>query len=267
MNYGYIFNLKKYAVHDGPGIRTTVFFQGCPMNCWWCHNPESLNLKDDPTAEESSSCLRPYYRKIPYRTAQKVTVDQLMAELRKDIIFFDESGGGVTLSGGEPLIQLKFLKDLLEICTEENIHVALDTSGYASWEAYQSIIATVNLILFDLKLMDEANHKKYTGVSNKLVLKNLTKLIQNGTPVIVRVPLIPDITDTMENLTQIAVYLKEFQVVPEVHLLPYNAMGEEKYKKLNKPQKLANLKAQSEKKLNELKSLVNSYGLQVKIGG
>jgi pyruvate formate lyase activating enzyme len=237
------------------------------MNCWWCHNPESLNLKQDLSTEENSSCLRPYYRKIPYRTAQKVTVHQLMKELRKDIIFFDESGGGVTLSGGEPLIQLKFLTDLLKICQEENIHVALDTSGYASWEAYQSIIAMVNLILFDLKLMDEANHKKYTGVSNKLVLKNLTKLIQRETPVIVRIPLIPDITDTRENLTQIAGYLTEFLVVPEVHLLPYNPMGEEKYKKLNKPQKLANLKAQTDKKLNELHSLVSSYGLQVKIGG
>jgi pyruvate formate lyase activating enzyme len=190
-----------------------------------------------------------------------------MDELRKDVLFYDESGGGITLSGGEPLVQLQFLRELLSACQQENIHVALDTSGFASWKSYQPILSLVNLFLFDLKLMDQTSHKKYTGVSNQLILSNLGKLIESGRPLIVRIPLIPDITDTSENLTQIAEYLTKFLIVPEVHLLPYNPMGEEKYKKLNQTKKLTNLKPQTEKKISESTVIFSSYEIPVKIGG
>jgi pyruvate formate lyase activating enzyme len=268
MNFGYIFNLKKYAVHDGPGIRTTVFFQGCPMKCWWCHNPESQNpQKKGSSPEQSINCLKPYYRRIPYQNPRRVTVSQLMQEFRKDLIFFDESGGGVTLSGGEPLLQFEFLSELLRNCHEENVHVAIDTSGYVGWKNYQAILPMVNLFLFDLKLMDDADHRKYTGVSNHLILQNLERLMESGIPVIVRIPLIPGITDTTENLRSIAEFLSQFLIIPVVHLLPYNPMGEEKYKKLNKRLKLANLKTQSKDTLTDLQTLFSSQGIRVRIGG
>jgi len=268
MTSGYIFNLKKYAVHDGPGIRTTVFMQGCPLDCWWCHNPESRHMmRPGMVSQEKNSCLRPYYQKIPYQKALKVTVDEIMQELRKDLIFYEESGGGVTFSGGEPLMQPEFLQQLLQACKKENIHTAVDTSGYSDWQLYKQILAEVDLFLFDLKLIDQIQHKKYIGVSNNRILDNLRKLLKEDKEVHIRIPLIPGITDNQKNLHQIADYLKKLPKVQRIDLLPYNPMGEEKYNKLNRNLKLAKLKHQSERELNEIQAVFKACGFEVNIGG
>ena len=268
MTSGYIFNLKKYAVHDGPGIRTTVFMQGCPLNCWWCHNPESRELKEsESVAEKKSYCLRPYYRKIPYQKALKVTVEEIMKELRKDLIFYEESGGGVTFSGGEPLMQPDFLKQLLRACNDENIHTVVDTSGYADWQLYANILPMVDLFLFDLKIIDLKQHMKYIGVSNQLIIENLQKILLENKEVYIRIPLIPGITDTKENLIQIADFLVNLPHIQRIDLLPYNAMGEEKYNKLNRKLKLSNITHQSDQELKKFQALFEPYGFEVIIGG
>lgn len=265
---GYIFNLKKYAIHDGPGIRTTVFFQGCPLQCWWCHNPESQEvLPGEKVSFNQYSCLRPFSRPIPYRTVWQVTAEELMREIKKDLIFYEESGGGVTFSGGEPLLQLEFLKDLLKSCKVENLHTAVDTAGYASWKFLQEVQTQVDLFLFDLKFIDDQQHRKYTGVSNQIILENLQELIETRQNIIIRIPLIPHITDTAENLEQIAIYLNKFPAIRRIDLLPYNPMGEQKYKKLNKNQKVANLKHQTKKDLEQMKMIFQSRKFEVTIGG
>jgi pyruvate formate lyase activating enzyme len=268
MTSGYIFNLKKYAVHDGPGIRTTVFMQGCPLDCWWCHNPESRErMKAGETSQLAKNCLRPYYQKIPYRKALKVTVNELMQELRKDLIFYEESGGGVTFSGGEPLMQPEFLYRLLQACKKENIHTVVDTSGFADWKFYKQILTKVDLFLFDIKIFNQVEHQKYIGVSNQKILENLEKLLKQGMQVHIRIPLIPGITDNRKNLLQIADYLSSLPAIKRVDLLPYNPMGEEKYNKLKQNLKLSNLKHQSDRELKEMKAILKPYRFEVNIGG
>jgi pyruvate formate lyase activating enzyme len=265
---GYIFNLKKYAIHDGPGIRTTIFFQGCPMQCWWCHNPESQeSLPGEKVSFDQRHCLRPFSRPLPYRTVWQVTAEELITEIKKDLIFYEESGGGVTFSGGEPLLQFEFLKDLLKSCKKENLHTAVDTAGYAPGKFFQEIHTQVDLFLFDLKFIADQPHRQYTGVSNQIILENLEGLIETRQNIIIRIPLIPNITDTAENLEQIAVYLNKFPDIRRIDLLPYNPMGEQKYKKLKKNQKVANLKHQTKKELEHMKTIFQSRKFEVTIGG
>ena len=268
MKTGYIFNIKKYAVHDGPGIRTTVFMQGCPLHCTWCHNPESRpKMSSDMNPQEEHHCLRPFYRKIPYKVAWRVSVSELLKELRKDLIFYEESGGGVTFSGGEPLVQPDFLYQLLSACKSENIHTTVDTSGYADWKHFQKILPEVDLFLFDIKILDPVHHRKFVGVSNKKILDNLDRLLNQGSRVFIRIPLIPGITDTKTNLQQIADFLKKYEEIERIDLLPYNIMGQDKYKKLNKKQNLTRLYHQSDKELKHFRSVFVSSGFEVNIGG
>ena len=238
------------------------------MQCWWCHNPESQEvLPGEMLPSDRHNCLRPFYRPLPYQKAWEVTVADLLTEIRKDLIFYEESGGGVTASGGEPLLQPEFLKDLLQACKSENLHTVVDTSGLAPWKSYQEIVPLVDIFLYDLKFVDDQRHQKYTGVSNKMILENLQKLTSEGKRIIIRIPLIPAITDVPENLTQIAEYLSALSFIKQIDLLPYNPMGEQKYKKLNKNQKIANLKHQTKKDLEQMKLLFQSHKFQVTIGG
>ena len=252
---GIIFNLKKYAVHDGPGIRATVFFQGCSLNCIWCHNPESRVTEGKKILNQADrNCLRPFSVKIEENSAREVSVKELMAEIKKDAIFYSESNGGVTFSGGEPLLQTDFLLELLKQCQKENIHTAVDTAGYVPWENFTKIYEYVDLFLYDLKLIDDKKHVKYIGVSNKLILENLNKLSQIKQNIIVRIPLIPGITDKNKNLQEIVSYLKKTKTIKRIDLLPYNPMGEEKYKKLKISNILGKMKHQTEKQLLSIKN-------------
>ncbi len=265
---GIIFDLKKYAVHDGPGIRTTVFLKGCPLDCWWCHNPESRKLEPQ-VVERKSAQNSPglSYRDSREIIGREATVAEVLREIEKDVIFYDQSGGGVTFSGGEPLLQIDFLEALLRECREREIHTAVDTTGYASWEQLERIFPFTDLFLYDLKLLDDRLHRRYTGVSNRLILENLEKLLSRGARVVIRIPLIPDFTDSRENLLQIARYLRKFPQIKRIDLLPYNPIGEAKYAKLGLELRAGKHRMQSDDRLEELRRLVEGEGFDVRIGG
>lgn len=265
---GTIFDLKRFAVHDGPGIRTTVFLKGCPLACWWCHNPESRLL--EPERVEANG-----YRRCTQWTSpedsnlvgREVTLEEVMREIERDIIFFDESGGGVTFSGGEPLMQPGFLEALVDACRQQEIHVALDTSGYVPWSRIEQIRRKIDLFLYDLKLMDEKAHQKFIHAGNQLILNNLRLLDDTGVDITLRVPLIPDITDTDTNLSQIAAFIGTLDNIREVNLLPYNPMGEGKYRRFNKPSRLQPSRTQSDDELVRMQQFFLPLAVDVKIGG
>ncbi|NIM65411.1 MAG: glycyl-radical enzyme activating protein [Candidatus Latescibacteria bacterium] len=265
---GTIFDIKKFAIHDGPGIRTTVFFKGCPLNCWWCHNPEGLKaeLETLSVRVRSADSNSPHADKKEI-VGHQVTVETVMEEIEKDVIFYDQSGGGVTLSGGEPLMQEEFLCALLEACKSRRINTAVDTSGYARWTLFERISGLVDEFLYDLKLIDDEYHSKYAGVSNELILENLRKLSEKEEKVIVRIPMIPGITDTGLNLEAIIGFLAPLKSIREIDLLPYNKLAEDKFKKFNMTSKLGQLPAQTEMELNDKAELFRVHGYSVKIGG
>lgn len=248
---GAIFDIKKYAIHDGPGIRTTIFLKGCPMDCWWCHNPEARECDEGRLAEKTNT----------------VTVFQVMKEIEKDRIFYDQSGGGVTFSGGEPLAQPAFLTALLEACRYAGISTAVDTCGYAPAEDFERVLKLVDLFLYDLKMIDNVEHMKYTGVSNDLVLQNLRLLVEKGSKVQLRIPLIPGITDTTENLEAILAFLSEVPGVRQVSLLPYNRFGEDKRRRFELKDRLGNLKTQTKAEIEQAAARFADRGYEVKIGG
>ena len=241
---GMIFDIKRYAIHDGPGIRVTVFLKDCPLQCWWCHNPESRNSD----------------------TGRKITLDKLLFEIEKDNIFFEESNGGVTFSGGEPLMQHEFLAAALKECTKRKIHTILDTSGYASPEIFNKIIDNVDLFLYDLKLIDNDAHEKFTGVSNDLILQNLRALDKAGKNVIIRFPVIPGITDTDENIDGIAKFLSALENDYPVNLLPFHRIAGAKYERLNIPNKMQNAETPEPEMLQDIASRFEKLGIAVKEG-
>ncbi|MEJ2634342.1 MAG: glycyl-radical enzyme activating protein [Calditrichia bacterium] len=267
---GIIFNIQKYAVHDGPGIRTTVFLKGCPLQCRWCHNPESQKSEIEPA---NGFRVRQFLTDTPVSAEEEENIGQIvsaaemMKEIEKDILFFDESGGGVTFSGGEPLMQPEFLAALLSACKAKEIHTAVDTCGHVPWKSFEKIYAKTDLFLYDLKLMNDADHVKYTGVSNRLILENLMKLTKAGKKIRVRVPLIPGITDTRKNLDGLADFLTSSKEIHHIDLLPYNFLSSSKYTKLNQPNQLGHLEVQSEEFLGEIKQHFENSGFIVNVGG
>ncbi|MFC2084339.1 glycyl-radical enzyme activating protein [Bacteroidota bacterium] len=266
---GYIFDIKHFAIHDGPGIRTTVFLNGCPLHCWWCHNPESLReypISDNFTDEKNKIEVNNYYHSINIKT-REIDVNDLLPILEKDIIFFDESNGGVTFSGGEPLVQLDFLKEILVLCKGKEINTAVDTSGYAQISAIENIYDHTDLFLYDLKIIDDNEHVKFTEVSNKEIIENLKKLTDIGNKVIIRIPLIPDITDTERNLGDICNFISTLKNIRGIDLLPYNQFVQTKLKTLNIKSKLGKLRTQSEEKLQEIFFSFQSLGVEVNLRG
>lgn len=255
---GIIFDIKKYALHDGPGIRTTVFFKGCSLRCWWCHNPEGQHpgiesFSIDEKAQES--------------IGRKVTVDEVMHEIEKDIIFYDQSGGGVTFSGGEALLQPEFLQELLRRSREKGIHTTLDTCGAVATKWFRAIIDLVDVFLYDLKLVDEQDHIKYTGKSNKLILRNLYFLSNCGVHMNIRIPVVPGITDTDINVNQLLALLSTLPGIREVNLLPYHRTAGSKYLRLHKLDRLRDLESPTGGKMEQIKDRFESSGYHVKTGG
>lgn len=297
---GLVFDLRKYSVHDGPGIRTTVFLKGCPLSCWWCHNPESQSAKPEMTLRPArcigcSSCvevcptgaLTIEQGRFAFNEAdcnwcglcadacpadarevlgRWMTVDQVLAEVERDVPFYDESGGGVTLSGGEPLMQPDFTRVVLQACRQHDIHTALDTAGYARWETLDSIRPYVNLFLFDLKLMDDALHRQYTGVPNHLILDNLRRLRENGARVILRIPIVPGITDSEDNLRGIAEIAQRLGI-ERVDILPYHHSAAAKYERLQRSYALPDVRPPSDERMQQLAALFEPFQIPVKIGG
>lgn len=260
-----IYDIKRFAVHDGPGIRTTIFFKGCPLECWWCHNPESRNAEIECTQK----IIRAEGRSFPteIQTGKFWTVDELMAEISKDKIFMDESGGGITLSGGEPFLYSDFIEQLLDILKLENIHTAIDTTGYVSNVLLSRLASKVNLFLFDLKHMNNDLHKKYTGVSNTIILKNLKYLHENNTRMIVRYPFIPGINDG-SNIDAMKNYLlNKCPDYKEIHILPYHNIASHKYRQFGIENKMAVYPEPVKEQISEVRSIFEEAGFSVKIGG
>jgi pyruvate formate lyase activating enzyme len=256
---GTIFDLKQYAIHDGPGIRTTVFFKGCPLDCAWCHNPESRLCHPEPVHHDRSHGSS--------MIGCTVTVDSIIEQVRRDEIFYDQSGGGVTVSGGEPLLQPKFLAALLSRCRSLGIHTAVDTCGYAPWESFEPTVALTNLWLYDLKPMDDTAHRKHTDVSNELIHANLRRLHESAANVMIRLPLIPEITDTEKNLEAVASLLDTLPRFRSIALLPYNKLGVDKARRyrLNRPEN--DWSPQSDQTIAAISQRFASRGFSVRIGG
>jgi pyruvate formate lyase activating enzyme len=202
---GLIFDIRRFSTKDGPGIRTTVFFKGCPLNCQWCHNPEgrSCEIQKATRVNKIGELEFPIEENI----GKKMSAGEVMKEVLSDSITYDESGGGVTFSGGEPFEQYTFLVELLKISKNNSLHTALDTTGYTSKEILQKVMNYTDLFLYDLKLIDDDEHIKYTGVSNIKILKNLDYLLKNSKNVIIRFPVIPGINNTKKNILQMKNYL------------------------------------------------------------
>lgn len=296
---GTVFDMQRFSLHDGPGIRTIVFLKGCPLHCRWCSNPESQN--NSPTVMyRKSDCFKcgrcisvckvgaisfdnetHIDRKICTGCGEctnacpsgalvlkgkTMTIQQAIKELKKDATIFRRSGGGVTLSGGEPLVQYDFASQLLLACKSQGWDTAIETTGFGSSEAIEKVIPYVDTVLLDIKHIDPYTHKKFTGLSNEIILKN-AKRISQITKTVVRVPIIPGFNYSYKDIEDIAKFVKTLNNVDTIHLLPYHTFGENKYDLLGIEYALDGLKRLSKEDLNEHKKIVESYGIKCIIGG
>jgi pyruvate formate lyase activating enzyme len=299
---GTIFDLKRFAVHDGPGIRTTLFLKGCPLRCPWCHNPEGISPRPEVMVFASrclrscrdclAACPRHALRKVrdgivldrgrcdgcgacvrvcPSEALQmagrEAAAGALMPELARDRPFYRESGGGVTFSGGEPLRQPAFVRELLARCRREKIHTAVDTSGQAPYAVLEGILPLTDLFLYDLKLVDDARHRRLTGVSNRLLLDNLSKLSASGCALAIRVPLVPGCNDGRADLGAMADFCAALPRRHPVHLLPYHRGYAGKARRLGLDDPLAGTMPPTRASLRRAGEAFSKRGLHVTIGG
>ncbi len=308
MTDGVIFDIQRYSIHDGPGIRTVVFFKGCPLRCLWCSNPEGQQAapaieffatrcqrcgrcveacpraavnrdldcapvaKLDRTAcDLCGRCVEACAHAALKVSGRTVTAADVLAEVKKDAGYYRKSGGGVTLSGGEPLAQPAFAEEILRRCGDANIHCAVETCGYVPEDVFQRVVDAADLVLFDLKHMDPAAHAQGTGVSNEAVLANLARLVCWGKPVIARIPLVPGWNDGPENLSAVAARLAQLGI-RDVHLMPFHQLGKDKYHRLGMRYQLADVPsvlgaANGHAAICSAKTVLESAGLAVQIGG
>ncbi len=263
---GKIFDIKRFALNDGPGIRTTIFLKGCPLKCIWCHNPEGISFDIDEYEEERVLDGLRFTSK--QSVGKMVSVDMLMKEIKKDQQFFIQSGGGVTFSGGEPLAQYDFLFQMVQLCKQNDLHITIDTSGLCSINQISKIAELTDLFLFDIKFVDDDLHLKYTGVSNKLILQNLEYILKSKTNVIIRIPVIPGINDSNKCIAELKLYLDNLKNdIKELHFLPFHNSGISKYNRFNKEYEMRNAKSQQSTDLLSLKEEFTLLGITTKIGG
>ena len=270
-----IFDIQRNSYVDGPGIRTAVFFKGCNLRCAWCHNPESQSPKHQMMFYKNKcmGCGK-CREKCPHNLescdlcgkcslfcpqdardicGKEYTVDEVLKEVLKDKAFYETSGGGVTFSGGECMLQIEFLTKILKACKENGIHTAVDTAGHVPYERFEQILSFTDLFLYDVKCFDSDKHRQYTGVENQLILKNLKRLLATDTPVWVRIPIIPTFNDTVEEMQKIKAFLSSCGAPEKVELLPYHAMGEHKYAAIGKETQIFSVP--SEEKMKHLENI------------
>ncbi len=297
---GTIFNIQRYSIHDGPGIRTLVFFKGCPLRCLWCSNPESQNTYpeilfskvkcigcgkcsevcsedaiiksadkriDRDKCNRCLKCIETCYAEALEVAGKKMTVEEVIKEVEKDRPFYEKSGGGITVSGGEPLMQPKFLIELLKECKNRNINTAIETCGYVSWKTFNEVLEYIDLVLFDLKHMDSNSHEEFTGKNNNIIIENIKKISKSKKLMIIRFPLIPGYNDSNKNIKQTGEFVKMLEGVNEINIIPFHRLGESKYEKLDMEWTMHDVKPPEIDRLEEIKKILESYGLKVKIGG
>lgn len=297
---GMIFNIQRYGVQDGPGIRTVVFLKGCTLKCAWCCNPESqspfseimyyeldclrceacLNICpklaishtekemviDRSRCDRCWKCIDICPTNSMRRIGEEVSTDQIIAEVTKDEVFYRRSGGGMTLSGGEPTLQWLFAKTLLEKCRGEGIHSALETCGHQEWERFISVACLADLVLYDLKHLNSKKHKEFTGAPNDMILNNFSKLVDLGIHVIVRIPIIVGFNSLLKEIEELLEFIKDFKTIDEIHLLPYHRLGVPKYKRLGREYSL-DVKPLNDEEIEAFILLAKSKGFLVRKGG
>lgn len=298
----YVSDIQRYSVHDGPGIRTVVFFLGCPLRCEWCHNPETSNPKpqlmmnhqlcarcdscmnicpnnaiyiselgqiatDKKKCNNCFKCIDECYYNARQLTGRYYTVEEVFNEVKKDKIIYKNTCGGITLSGGEPTLYPDFCNKLLKKFKMLKINTAIETCGYCDFNNFEKMINNIDLFLYDFKLFDMEKHKKYTGVDNKIILQNLKKLLDHDKKVIIRIPLIPGVNDDVREFTNILNFIRELKKINEIHIMPFHQIGSLKYDMLEIDYKMRNIDEENNMNIDKCKSLAEGMGFKVNIGG
>jgi len=264
---GTIFSVKRYAIHDGPGIRVVFFMKGCPLSCWWCHNPEGISMQPEEVTQTDRVGERDFRRQE--KVGKSYEIKDVIAILERERVFMENSGGGVTFSGGEPLMQPLFLKEALSACSSSGFHTAVDTAGFYPTEVLAEILPFTDLFLFDLKHPDPLKHIEFTGVSNDLIHRNLQYLADNKKKVMIRIPVIPGINDSDESLHGFMDIIRQAgeEAVSGINLLPYHTTGSAKYKKFGRPFRMKGFKQPDDERMKSISDFFRSEGYKVKIGG
>lgn len=291
--YGCVFEIQRCSLHDGPGIRTTVFFKGCNLRCFWCHNPESINLQPEiqiynhkcihcgkcisvcpqeairqngkyfifsrDLCIKCGKCVDVCYAGARIMAGKTMSAFDVMVEIMKDAAFYEDGKGGVTFSGGEPMLQPAFLKTLLIACKEKGIHTAVDTAGNVAFEKFAEMAPYTDLFLYDIKCMDEKVHKQATGSNNKKILANLIQLDKIAKDIVIRVPVVPGVDDKDEDIRAIGEFIKDLKQVSKVELLIFHNMAQSKYEGMDMEYKAKDIIPPTKSRMQELASILYSY--------
>lgn len=299
---GRVFDIKRYSIHDGPGIRTTVFLKGCSLRCLWCHNPESIDPEpelmhwpgrcarcyscvkacpkgaiakdaagavviDRNACDLCGKCAEACLYDAMQMVGREMSVEDVMAEVEKDQVFYEQSGGGVTLSGGDPFVQAAFAEALLDACRSRGIRTAVDTAGFSKNGVLDRMASKADLVLYDLKCMDAARHREFTGVSNAPIIDNLKRLASGRTEVWVRIPLIAGVNDDDENVLRTIEFLSSLKTTRRVGVLPYHAGGLEKARRIGRESHFRKFETPSEERIAAVEAAFREAGFEVRRGG
>jgi pyruvate formate lyase activating enzyme len=297
---GVVFDAERFSLHDGPGLRTCLFFKGCGLHCGWCSNPESQRrttdiavfvnqcfgcgdclLECEPGAlkleagkvhwtesvcDRCGNCVRVCAANAIQTIGEELGATEALGRILRDAAFFRQ-GGGVTLTGGEPALQPAFAEAVLRLAREEGLHTAMETCGYAPWSDYEPLLPHLNLVLFDIKHMDPVRHKQATGVDNERILENARRIADSRVPTIIRVPLIPGFNANRQDLSAIAGFVNGLKNVREIHLLPYHTLGRAKYQALGRDYPMRDVAPLKPEEAEAFADVIRGYGLSVLVGG
>jgi len=295
---GFVFDIQRFSVHDGPGIRTTIFLKGCSLRCFWCQNPEGIHLKPEimffpercigcgrcftvcpegaRTMQDGTpvylrekcvacgKCTETCYAGASVLAGKLMTVEEVLEEVLRDRTFYQVSGGGVTLSGGDPLVQHDFSRSILEKCKAEGLHTAIETTANCRWNDLATLLPATDLIMMDIKHLDPHKHREVTGVSNELILENARRLAQTDRPLIIRVPVVPTVNDSQEDIAAIAQFVQSFPNLQYLELLPFHRLGEGKYHALGLDYRAGHLETPKKDKMRELAARARKFGIKVR---
>jgi len=308
MMNGSVFNIQRFSIHDGPGIRTTVFLKGCSLHCFWCHNPEGIAIKPQiqffpercilcgecviacsnganliqndkivfmrDRCQVCGDCIETCYAEARVLVGKDMSSDEVVQEVLKDRPFYETSRGGVTLSGGEPVLHPEFSKEILERCKAEGIHTAIETAGNVPWKDLESLLPVTDLIMMDLKQMDPVKHRAAVGVSNERLLKNAKRLVtQTNIPILFRIPVVPGVNDSRSDVEAIAAFVRQMidlrssNAIPgkiSLELLPFHRLAGDKYRSLEEDNCAKDLVPPSKEKIAELVETARGYEIEVR---